>query len=288
MVHRFFLRLLSLVLAVILLAAPVAADSAQRLSVEREVYRYLTEDLRLSTAAACGVLANIEHESSFQPTVFGDRGTSFGLCQWHDDRFTALRSYCAALGLDYRTVKGQLAYLRYELGTNYAKLLLTLQAIDDTPEGAYRAAYLWCVEFEKPSNMQAKAHQRGELAQGKYWARYSNYTPIDMTPAEPEPAPPDPNTLIEQLRQNPVTIPLPPEETREQTGSVRHYRFEKPAFVYYVPHHLPTQETPESPKNLPWEIPTLAAIAAAMVIVVIFPNKKPSSSLYRRGKVMVE
>lgn len=287
MVKRNFIRLLAAALTLALLIVPAAASSGQRLSVEREVYRYLTEELKLSNAAACGVLANIEHESSFQPTVYGDKGTSYGLCQWHNERFTALRSFCAALGLSYRTVEGQMAYLRYELGTNYARLLLSLQAIDNTPEGAYRAAYLWCIEFEKPSNMQAKAAQRGELARGKYWARYSHYQPIPMAPPEPEPEPPDPEALLEQLRQNPVTIPLPPEESREQTGSVRRFRFQKPELRYYVPHHLPAP--PAQPREtIPWELPALALIAAAMVITVIFPGKKGASSLYRRGKDMVE
>ena len=121
MVKRNFIRLLAAALTLALLIVPAAASSGQRLSVEREVYDFLTEELMLSNAAACGVLANIEHESNFQPTIFGDKGTSYGLCQWHNERFTALRSFCAALGLSYRTVEGQMAYLRYELGTDYAR-----------------------------------------------------------------------------------------------------------------------------------------------------------------------
>ena len=154
MVKRNFIRLLAAVLIIAVLSPCAFADAGERLAVEREVYDFLTEELMLSNAAACGVLANIEHESNFQPTIFGDKGTSYGLCQWHNDRFTALRGYCTALGLDYRTVEGQLAYLKYELGNKYTTLLLSLQAIDDTPDGAYRAAYLWCIQFEKPSNMQ--------------------------------------------------------------------------------------------------------------------------------------
>ena len=148
MAQRNIARLLVLLLTAALLAAPVSANAGQRLAVERQVYEYLTGELKLSTAAACGVLANIEHESAFQPTIFGDQGTSFGLCQWHNERFTALRGFCASLGLDYRSVEGQLAYLKYELGTNYTTLLLTLQSIDNPPDGAYRAGYLWCVHFE--------------------------------------------------------------------------------------------------------------------------------------------
>ena len=286
MVHKQLCRLLAVLLVVAALAAPVSAGPLEQMAVEREVYIYLTEELRLSTAAACGVLANIEHESAFRPTIVGDQGTSYGLCQWHNERFSALRGYCSALGMDYRTVEGQMAYLKYELGNKYTTLLLTLQSIDNTPDGAYRAAYLWCIQFEKPSNMQVKAVARGELAQGKYWVRYSHYNTIIMVEPEPEPEP-DPEVLLEQLKQNSVTIPLPPEQTREEVGDVHYFRFEKPEFIYYLPRNLP-KAAPAENRVLPWQIPALAVIGIAMVAVVLFPTKKRPASLYRRGKYMVK
>ena len=287
MAHRKYIQILALLLTVALLASPVSAGTGQRLAVERQVYAYLTEELKLTTAAACGVLANIEHESNFQPTIFGDQGTSFGLCQWHNERFTALRSYCSALRLDYRTVEGQMAYLKYELGTNYTNLLLVLQSIEDTPDGAYRAAYLWCIHFEKPSDTQIKAAARGELAKGKYWARYNSYKPIIVLPQEPEPLP-DPQLLIDQLLQNPITIPLPPEETE---GHARRYVFPKPELIFYVPRNLPRTEVPpvtqtESDPGLRWQYPALAAIAAAMIL--IFPAKKKRGKVYSRGQVVIK
>ncbi len=287
MVHKNILRLLTILLTVVLLAASVSASAGERLAVERKVFDYLTGELKLSNAAACGVLANIEHESNFQPTIFGDQGTSYGLCQWHNERFTALRSYCSALGLAYQTVEGQMAYLKYELGTNYTNLLLTLQAIDNTPDGAYRAAYLWCIQFEKPSNMMAKAVSRGELAQGKYWARYGNYEPITIILPQPEEPEIDPEQVVEQLRQNPVTIPLPPAEETETSGGTRHYVFQKPPFIYYVPRHLPKTAV-EAPSDLRWGIPALLAIGAAMVVVVLFPTKKKPEAVYSEGQDVIE
>lgn len=285
MVHKNLMRLLAVLLAVALFAPCVLADAGDRLAVEREVFDYLTGELNLSTAAACGVLANIEQESNFQPGIFGDKGTSYGLCQWHNGRFTALRGYCNALGLDYRTVEGQLAYLKYELGNKYTTLLLTLQAIDDTPDGAYRAAYHWCIQFEKPSNMQVKAAQRGELAQGKYWVRYNRFEPIIMIEPQPEETLPSPEFIIEQLKQNPVTIPLPPEEERIEEEGARHITFQKPELRHYIPWHLPEME---EEREISWEIPALAAIFTAMILVVIFPTKKRGRKLYRRGKNVVK
>ena len=287
MVHRNFIRLLALVLALMALSLPVSADTGDRLAVEREVFDYLTTELMLSDAAACGVLANIEHESAFQPTIVGDKGTSYGLCQWHNERFSALRGYCNALGLDYRTVQGQMAYLKYELGNKYTSLLLTLQSIDNTPEGAYRAAWLWCIQFERPSNMQVKAAQRGELAQNKYWPRYNSFQPILIIQSEPEETEPSPEVILEQLKQNPVTIPLPPAEEVSEEGTVRYFRFRKPEKLYYIPRNLPpTLLEPE--QGIGWEIPALIAIGAAMVITVIFPAKKLRRKLYRRGRFMVK
>lgn len=283
--HQNLIRLLAVFLTMALLIIPVSADAGERLAVEREVYDYLTGELMLSSAAACGVLANIEHESSFQPTILGDKGTSYGLCQWHNGRFTALRGYCSAIGADYRTVEGQMAYLKYELGNKYTTLLLTLQSIDDTPEGAYRAAYLWCTQFERPSNMQVKAVQRGELAQGKYWPRYNRFEPIIIILPEPEEQEPNPEVLIEQLKQNPVTIPLPPQEVRDQEN-VRYFTFEKPGFIYYMPHNLPKSEVAEEPDQS-WGIPALIGIGIAMAAVVSFPVKKLRAKLYRRGRFMV-
>ncbi len=265
---RKYIRLVAAILIGVLLCLPVCADTGERLAVERSVFDYLTTELNLSTAAACGVLANIEHESNFSPTVYGDRGTSYGLCQWHNSRFAALRGYCTALGLDYQTVEGQMAYLRYELGNRYTSLLLTLQSIDNTPDGAYRAAYLWCTRFEMPSNMEVKAAQRGELARGKYWNRYSSYEPITLLP---EPEEPEIEDVIEDLRQHPVAIPLPPEE--EEAHEREGYEFQKPPFRYYTPRHLPA-DAEFAREDFPWEYPALGIIAGLALMVWFWPVKK--------------
>ena len=47
----------------------------------------------LNNAAACGVLTNIQCESSFNPEVLGDGGTSYVICQWHNERWTRLQKY---------------------------------------------------------------------------------------------------------------------------------------------------------------------------------------------------
>ena len=89
----------------------------------RAIYQYLIKEMDLNHAAACGVLANIQLEGNFNTFAVGDGGTSYGICQWHNGRFSALMAHCGAKGLDYNTLEGQLSYLKQELSTGYLSVL---------------------------------------------------------------------------------------------------------------------------------------------------------------------
>lgn len=144
-------------------------------TVEEQVYLYLTSEMGLSSAAAAGVLANIQNESGFDPNIEGDYGTSYGLCQWHAGRWTNLQNFCNANGLDWRTVQGQMEYLNYELGTaSYRYIGDYLRSLPNTADGAFNAAYYWCVEFERPADKQNEGVRRGNIAVSTYWPKYQN------------------------------------------------------------------------------------------------------------------
>ena len=162
---------LTLLLTAVMLVTSVPI-SVKAASTADTIYTFLREELGLNTAAACGVLANIEKESNFNPNAYGDHGTSYGICQWHNSRFTSLRNWCASHGYNYTTLEGQLHFMQYELSarkSTYQKLL----AVPNTAGGAYNAAYDWCYYYEVPANRQAKAVQRGKLAKTAYWPKYS-------------------------------------------------------------------------------------------------------------------
>src|SRR5581483_11132801 len=44
-------------------------------------------------AQAAGIVANIDRESNFRANVFGDKGTAYGLGQWHKDRQAAFAKW---------------------------------------------------------------------------------------------------------------------------------------------------------------------------------------------------
>ncbi len=139
----------------------------------REVYWYCRLELGLNHAAACGVLGNVQLESNFRPLAIGDSGTSYGVCQWHLGRLTNLMAFCNSRGLDYNTLEGQLAYLKHEFLGGYSGCYAQLLGVPDTPAGAHYAGWIMCVAFELPDQMDARGHQRGNLAQ-------KNYYPIDF------------------------------------------------------------------------------------------------------------
>ena len=155
-------------------------DRAQLMSVsgsenETIIYDYLIHEMGLNTAAACGVLANIKCESDFNPNQTGDyiNGvyTSYGICQWHNDRLTALQNYTD----QWETLEGQLDYLNYELNNDpyYSKVLTYLKGVSNDALGCYDAAYYWCYYFETPADTANTAVTRGKLAQNTYWPYYS-------------------------------------------------------------------------------------------------------------------
>ena len=173
-------RLLALLIAVILCMSHVLAANIVReedyevvpdysqMDVESAVTTYLSREMKLNPAAVCGILANIEYESDFSPTVWGDDGTSYGLCQWHESRCRSLFLFCQENGYAPDSVIGQMRYLEQELNEDYPEFLTYLQTVENSAVGAYNAAWYWCWYYEIPAQREEQAILRGGLALQKY------------------------------------------------------------------------------------------------------------------------
>lgn len=174
--------ILVFVLAAALLLLPFGTTDAAADTNESIVYSYLTGTIGFNEAAACGIMANIEAESDFEPTLYGDDGTSYGICQWHSSRFTSLKTWCSGNGYDYTTLSGQLHYLQKELSANNSSYLyngLTIynymtneSNVPNTAAGAYEAGRYWCVKYEVPANATAVSQVRGARARDYFWEEY--------------------------------------------------------------------------------------------------------------------
>ena len=169
---RLFFSMLIL-LAVLIPGSALSASASNK----NQVFNYLTQSLGFNSAASCGIMANIEHESEFNPNlVIRDANglLSGGLCQWNGGRFTNLRNFCNDRGYDYLSVEGQLEYLSYELQKDsFRHIYDYLKSVPNSEEGAYNAAYYWCYYFEIPRDRASKAAARGNSAMGKYWPVFS-------------------------------------------------------------------------------------------------------------------
>ncbi len=177
------LRVVAAVLLAVVMVSGVFATSLRSRAVTNEeyCYSYLVNNMGLNTAAAAGLLANFEQESSFNPTLSGDSGSSYGLCQWNKSRKTDLMNYCAANGLNYTTLYGQLRFLQYELENSYPTLLSTLRSTANTSSGAYNAGYRFCYDYERPASKESKSQLRGSNASSTYFPRYSGVTTNNAT-----------------------------------------------------------------------------------------------------------
>lgn len=146
---------------------------------EATVYSFLVNKVGFNSAGACGVMANIQHESGFNPHATGDNGTSYGICQWHNSRWTAMKNWCKANGYDSTTLTGQLNYLKFELSQNNSNYLWNGKTIynkikggANSAQGAYEAGYYWCYYYEVPANKEKVSVTRGNLAKNSYWPEY--------------------------------------------------------------------------------------------------------------------
>ena len=145
------------------------ADTSENMQI---VYDYITQTLGYNRAAACGIMSNIQYESNFRPNAIGDSGAAYGICQWNSRR-QSLINYCERNGFEsWQDIYGQLGYLGYELENNKKKVGAYLRDVQDTAQGAYDAAYYFCVYFEIPANRYEKGVKRGSTAVTKYFAMY--------------------------------------------------------------------------------------------------------------------
>ena len=168
--------MLTAITLVILAAIVPLSASASTSNNKTEVYKQLTTKLNLNSAAACGIMANIEKESNFRSNIIirdSNGLPSGGLCMWNGGRLNNLKKFCADRGLNYLSIEGQLSYLKYELQKNgYKHIYNYLKGVSNNSSGAYNAAHYWCYYFEVPENRSSKSVQRGNTATKNYWPVY--------------------------------------------------------------------------------------------------------------------
>lgn len=140
----------TILLMVVLKKRKISADGIS-------ITKYLMK-LGYSKAQASGITGNIFVESEYNTKAVGDNGTSFGLAQWHNERWDALKKYASNKKLDPYEIESQLDYLDFELKNSeknaYNKLKQT-----NTP---YDSAFVFAKYFERPATISERRMEKAE------------------------------------------------------------------------------------------------------------------------------
>ncbi len=120
-----------------------------------------------SDSAVAALMTNIDAESGFRLNALGDSGTSYGLVQWHNGRYTNLRNHC---GSNLNSVECQIDYLLYELTTSYRDVYSNLLSNGS----AYDKANYFCLHFESPKNSTVVCPERASSDSAKYFTYVTN------------------------------------------------------------------------------------------------------------------
>lgn len=132
----------------------------------KSVVQYLVSK-GLTAAIAVGIAGNIKHESNFNPGAVGDGGTSFGICQWHDEAgsFYNGQNMKDFVGTDWKTnLSGQLDYVYYQITTGFKSMFSRMQAQPNNEAGARACADLFVRNFERPANVDYQSTIRQNSA----------------------------------------------------------------------------------------------------------------------------
>lgn len=169
-------------------------------SSEILIFKWLKENTKMSTAAICGILANIKNESAFKSTNLQnsyekklgytdetytsavDNGSytnfvrdsaGYGLCQWTFwSRKQGLLDLVKSRGTSIGDYKVQLEYLLSEL-KKYTSLWKLCTTSKDTSDTAYEVGYSFCHDFERPAARETSSPKRGDLAV-EYYEKYKD------------------------------------------------------------------------------------------------------------------
>ena len=98
------------------------------------IVKWMQDNAGFTIHGACGVAGNIYGESGFDQNNISDHGTSYGYCQWHNERWTALKKFAANAGKDQSDAATQLSFMVHELKQSYSSLFNTCKTSNNVTD----------------------------------------------------------------------------------------------------------------------------------------------------------
>lgn len=117
-------------------------------STAKKIIEYLKEKLGITEEQAAGIAGNLYVESGgFNLQAQGDKGTSYGLAQWHNERKQALFKKTGTSESNPPNLEQQLDYLIYELNNSEKRALKVLKETNTVKD----STLVFAEEFERPA-----------------------------------------------------------------------------------------------------------------------------------------
>jgi hypothetical protein len=219
-----------------------------------------------------GILGTLQVESGLRADAIGDNGTSFGLAQWHNDRWKGLKRHAAKMGLDPSDTLAQIDFLDWELRNTNQDAFSALQTAK-TPEEAAIAM----LHFERPhgytkNNPLGADSAKRRIAFAK--KAYAQIQPIEETiqPSAAQNAPTPPRVAL-KTPGYPETSAAKPVENLAQAIPAPSPASPPDAFVNAFP--LTGSITATAPRIVSAPAPTVPKASAPPVVAEAQPVPVP-------------
>lgn len=136
----------------------VGADNKQTVCL-------VLKDLGLPDNGIAAIMVNMYKESTFDPTIYvqdDNGGPSYGLCQWHNDRYANLMS---SFPNTYHLIGSQIDYLMYELVNTYTGVY---GMVTDGTSSTSDITYKFCTDFEVSDDRENVCRDRADDLSSSY------------------------------------------------------------------------------------------------------------------------
>lgn len=107
-------------------------------STQETIYYFLILEMGCTPVTACAIMGNIAQECGYN---YNDvSGSAYGLIQWTGSRKSSLISWCGSNGYSYKSLVGQLYFLRYEMSQSGYKKYIDMMNDLEVKESSLREA----------------------------------------------------------------------------------------------------------------------------------------------------
>lgn len=136
-------------------APPLAVQQANA----KLIFGYFADPLRLGPIGACGIVAQAQGESAFEPTAIGDHDNAVGLFQLWPARRMAIRLGCGINITPQTSIADQCAGIWWELQNPERHALAMIQAAKTPYDAGYAAS-----KYYERSAIASDPDKRGNFA----------------------------------------------------------------------------------------------------------------------------